>query len=69
MTKTAEAAMKQITAQELQAEKFRIQEWKQQVMVEVAHELLGIRTIHTEKMEAQKQSFQAKLKGVIKILE
>ena len=38
-TKTAEAAIKQIVAQELQAEKLCMQEWKQQVMAEVAHKL------------------------------
>lgn len=68
-TKTAEAAMKQIVAQELQAEKFRMQEWKQQVMAEVAHQLQGIRTAYTEEMEAQRQSFQAELEGAIERLE
>ena len=68
-TKTAEAAMKQIAAQELEAEKLRIQEWKQQVMAEVVHKLQGIRTAYIEEMEAQRQSFQTELEGVIERLK
>ena len=46
-----------------------MQEWKQQVITEVAHKLQGIRTTYTEEMEAQRQNFQAKLKEVIERLE
>ena len=51
-TKNAEATIKQIAAQELQAEKVRMQEWKQNVMVEVAHELQVMKAAQAEEMEA-----------------
>ena len=60
-SKSAEAAIKQIVAQELQAEKGRMQEWKQVVMREVARELQGIRQAHEEAIEAQRHSFQMEL--------
>lgn len=63
-SKSAEAAIKQIAAQELQAEKGRMQEWKQVVMQEVARELQGIRQAHEEAIEAQRHSFQMKLERV-----
>ena len=63
-TKNAEATIKQIAAQELQAEKVRMQEWKQNVMVEDAHELQVMKAAQPEGMEAQRQSFQRELNMV-----
>ena len=62
--KTAEAAIKQIAAQELQAEKGRMQEWKQIVMQEVGHELQAIRQAHEEAMEAQRHGFNVEIEMV-----
>ena len=62
--KSAEAAIKQIAAQELQVEKGRMQEWKQVVMQEVARELQAIRQAHEEAIEAQRHSFQMELERV-----
>ena len=53
--------MKQIASQELQADKLRMQEWKQKVMSEVVHELHVMKAAQTEAMEAQRQSFQMQL--------
>ena len=58
--KSAEAAIKQIAAQELQVEKGRMQEWKQVVMQEVARELQAIRQANEEAIEAQRHSFGAR---------
>lgn len=55
-SKNAEAAIKQIATQELQAEKGRMQEWKRYVMQEVAQELQAIRSAQYEVIEAQRQS-------------
>ena len=41
--KTAEEAIKQIAAQELQTDKGRMQEWKKIIIQEVGHELQAIR--------------------------
>ena len=60
-TKNAEATIKQIATQQLQAEKARMQEWKKNVMVEVAHELQVMKAAQAEEMEAQRQSFQREL--------
>lgn len=62
--KTAEAAIKQIASQELQAEKVRIEEWKQNVMQDVMRELQAMKQTKGEAMEAQRQSFQMELKKV-----
>lgn len=51
-SKNAEATIKQIAIQELQAEKLRIQEWKRNVMAEVAHELQAIKATQVEAIEA-----------------
>lgn len=51
-SKNAEATIKQIAIQELQAEKLRMQEWKRNVMVEVAHELQAIKATQVEAIEA-----------------
>lgn len=63
-SKNAEAAIKQIATQELQAEKGRMQEWKQYVMQEVAQELQAIRSAQDEVIEAQRQSFQTELERI-----
>ena len=62
--KSAEAAIKQIAAQELQIKKGRMQEWKQVVMQEVARELQAIKQAHKEAIEVQRQSFQMELEKV-----
>ena len=46
--RTAEATLKQIATQEFQAEKGKMQIWKQVIMQEVAHELQAIRKTHEE---------------------
>ncbi|MCJ1348444.1 hypothetical protein MMC31_006676, partial [Peltigera leucophlebia] len=61
LTTLAEAAIKQIAAQELQAEKGRMQEWKQIVMQEVGHGLQAIRQAHEEVMEAQRHGFNVEI--------
>lgn len=53
-SKNAEAAIKQIATQKLQAEKGRMQEWKRYVMQEVAQELQAIRPAQDEVIEAQR---------------
>ena len=63
-TKTAEAAMKQIATQELQVEKGRMQEWKQNVMLEVTRELQVIKQAQEVVMEAQRESFQVELERI-----
>lgn len=60
-SKSAEAAIKQIASQELQAEKARMQVWKQMVMSEVGQVM---KTAQMEAMEAQRQSFQGELERV-----
>ena len=67
--KTAEAAGKQLAAQELQVEKARMEEWKQKVMLEVAHELQGSRQTQEVAMEAQRRSLQLELERVKEKLE
>ena len=62
--KSAQAVIKQFATQELQAEKGKMQEWKENVMQEVARELHVIRQMHEEAMEAQRQSFQIELEHV-----
>lgn len=57
--KTAEAAVKHVATQELQME-----EWKQEVMLEVAHELQAIRKAQQEAMEVQRRAFQLELERV-----
>ena len=63
-TKTAEAALKQIASQELQAEKGKMQVWKQLIMKEVAHELQTVK----ESAEAQKAEVEV-LKGQLQEME
>lgn len=69
VTKSAEAAMKQIATQELQVEKKRMQEWKQNVMLEVIRKLQVIKQAHKEVMEAQRESFQVELERIKKKLQ
>lgn len=69
--KSAEAA-KQLATQELQAEKGRLQEWKENVMQEVASELQVIKQTQEEAMEAQRLSFQMELelvRGKLELVE
>ena len=51
--KCAAAAIKQLATQELQAEKRKMQDWKENVMREVAKELQVIRQTQEEAMEAR----------------
>ena len=67
--KTAEAAVKEIATQELQMGIAQIEEWKQKVMLEVAHELQGMRQAQDEAMEVQRRSFQLELEKVKEELE
>lgn len=62
--KTAEATLKQIATQEFQAEKGKMQVWKQMIMQKVAHELQTIKQTHKESMEAQRECFQVEMEGV-----
>ena len=62
--KTAKAAIKQIVSQELQAEKVRIEEWKQNVMQDVMRELQAMKQTQGEAMEAQRLGFQMELEKV-----
>ena len=59
--KTAEAAIKQIAFQELQVEKVRIEEWKQNVMQDVVRELQAMKQTQEEAMEVQRRGFQMEL--------
>lgn len=68
-SKSVEAAIKQIATQELLAEKFRMEEWKQKVMSEVGRELQVIKRAHAEAMEVQRQGFQCELEKVREKLE
>lgn len=61
--------MRQFTTQGRQAEKEKMQEWKEKVMEEVAHELHSIWQAHEGAMEAQRQSFQLELERVREIFE
>lgn len=56
--------MRQFAAQERQAEKEKMTEWKDKVMLEMTHELNILRRTHEEVMEAQRQSFQIELERV-----
>lgn len=56
--KSAEAAIKQIATQKLEAEKDKMREWKQVVMQEVTHELHAMRQAHEEAIKAQRYEFQ-----------
>lgn len=67
--KTAEATLKQIATQEFQAEKGKMQIWKQVIMQEVAHELQAIRKTHEESLEAQRECFRVEMEGVTEKLE
>ena len=62
-SKNAEAATKQLATQELQAKKFRMQEWKRNVMAVVAYEFQGMKAAQVEAMNAQKQSFRRSWTG------
>ena len=62
--KSAGAAMRQFAAQERQAEKEKMREWKNKVMEEMTRELHGIRQTYEEEMEAQRQGFQIELEKV-----
>ena len=57
--KTAEATLKQIATQEFQAEKGKMEIWKQVIMQEVGHEIQAIKQIHDDAIEAQKQEMEA----------
>ena len=58
--KTAEATLKQIATQEFQAEKGKMQIWKQMIMQEVAHELQTIK----ESADAQRECFLVEMEIV-----
>lgn len=62
--KSAEAAIKQIATQKLQAEKEKMREWKQFVMQEVVRELHVTKKAHEEAMEAQRYGFVMELEKV-----
>ncbi len=62
--KSAEAAIKSIATQKLQAEKEKMREWVEVVMQQVTHELYSIRQAHAEEMEAQRHKFQTELEKV-----
>ena len=62
--KSAEAAMRQFAAQERQAEKEKMKEWKEKVMQEMTRELHIIRQTHEEEIKAQSQGFQIELERV-----
>ena len=59
--KTAEATLKQIATQEFQAEKGKMEIWKQMIMKEVGHELQAVRQIHEDEMEAQRHGFNMEI--------
>lgn len=63
--KSAEAAIRQYATQE----KEKMQEWKENVKEEVAHELRAIWQAHEGAMEAQRQNFQLELERVGEIFE
>lgn len=63
-SKTEEATIKHTATQELQAEKIRMQEWKANVMQEVARESQVMKHTQGEVLEAQRQSFQLELEKV-----
>ena len=63
-TKTVEAALKQIASQEFQAEKGKMQVWKQMIMKEVALELQIVK----ELAEAQRVEVEG-LKGQLQEME
>lgn len=67
--KSAKAVIKQVASQELQREKEKMQEWKENVMQDVARELQLIRQVQEEAMEAQRLSFQVELERVGKVWE
>lgn len=50
-SRTTEAILKQIATQEFQAEKKKIQIWKQIIMQEVVHELQAIKKIHEKSLK------------------
>ena len=62
--KTAEATLKQIATREFQAEKGKMQIWKQLIMEEVAHELQAIKRAHEESVEAQRECFRIEMEEV-----
>ncbi len=59
-SKTAEATLEKIASQEFQAEKGKMQVWKQMIMQEVAHELQIIK----ESAKAQKEHFEKEMEVV-----
>ena len=63
-TKAAEATLKQIATQEFQAEKGKMEIWRQMIMQEVGQELQAIRQVHEESMEAQRHSFKKEIEMV-----
>lgn len=56
--------MRQFAAQERQAEKEKMREWKNKVMEDMTRELHSIRQTYEEEMEAQRQGFQIELEKV-----
>lgn len=67
--KSTKAVIKQFTTQELQAEKGKMQEWKDMVMQEVGRELQVIRQVQEGAIEVQRQGFQRELERVREIFE
>ena len=61
--KSAEAAIRQFAAQERQAEKVKLKEWKDKAMQELIREPYIIRQIHEEVIEGQRQGFEIELEG------
>ena len=59
--KSARATIKQIVTQKFQAEKERMQKWKQFVIQEVVRELYATKKAHKEAIEAQRYGFQVEL--------
>lgn len=63
-SKTAEATLKQMAALELQVEKDRMEEWKENVMQEVAREVQVIKLALEKTWDAQKRGLNLELDTV-----
>lgn len=59
-----EVVIKQFASQELRSEKEKMQEWKENVMQEVGHEIQIIKQTYKRLMEVQRQSFQLELERI-----
>lgn len=66
--KGAEAVIKQIATQEIQAEKEKMQRWKQIVIQEVSHQLQIIRQIQEGAIQSPRQSLNVELEKMRKKL-